>query len=317
MKIVVLDGHTLNPGDLSWEALEVLGRVTVYDRTSPELVLQRSQGAQALLTNKTVLVGETIRNLPDLKYIGVTATGYNVLDLQAARECEITVTNVPAYGTRSVAQMTIALLLELAHHAGEHSRTVREGGWSSSLDFSFWNYPLVELDGLIMGIVGFGSIGQAVARIARALGMEVIVNTRRPDSDAFPDVDFVDLDTLFNRSDVVSLHCPLTTETEGFVNPSRLGLMKETAYLINTARGPLVDEPALIDALNGGSIAGAALDVLSTEPPAMDNPLLSAKNCIITPHIAWATRASRGRLMEAAVGNLKAFVEGKPENVVA
>ena len=316
MKIVVLDGHTLNPGDLGWDGLEELGEVIVHDRTPPELVLERSQGADALLTNKTVLNGEVIRTLPDLKYIGVLATGYNVVDIQAAGEIGATVTNVPAYGTKSVAQMTLALLLELAHHAGEHSRTVREGGWSASADFCFWNYPLIELDGTTIGVVGFGSIGQAVAKIARAFGMKVLVHTRRPDPAAFPDIFFVDLYELFTRSDVVSLHCPLNEETKGLVNTSRLGLMKGSAYLINTSRGPVVDEAALALALNDGRIAGAALDVLSTEPPARDNPLLTAKNCIITPHIAWATRAARQRLMETVVGNLRAFVEGQPKNVV-
>ncbi|TNF46735.1 D-2-hydroxyacid dehydrogenase [bacterium] len=316
MKIVVLDGYTLNPGDLSWDALNELGEVTVYDRTHPDLVFERSQDAGALLTNKTILDSETIRALPDLKYVGVLATGYNVLDLEAARECGVTVTNVPAYGTRSVAQMTFALLLEMAHHVGDHSRIVRNGQWSASEDFSFWNYPLVELDGLIMGIVGFGNIGKAVDDIARSFGMDVLVNTRHPDPSSFPDTRFVDLDALFTQSDVVSIHCPLTPETERFVNSSRLSLMKEKAYLINTSRGPVVDEAALAEALNEGRIAGAALDVLSTEPPGEDNPLLSAKNCVITPHIAWATRAARERLMETVVDNIKAFLVGSPKNVV-
>lgn len=316
MRIVVLDGYTLNPGDLSWDALNEFGEITVHDRTPPDLVLERSKAAGALLTNKTVLDGEIIRSLPDLKYIGVLATGINVVDLQAARECSVTVTNVPVYGTRSVAQMTFALLLELAHHVGEHSRSVRDGQWSSSVDFSFWNYSLIELDGMIMGVVGFGDIGQAVAKIARAFGMEVLVNTRRPDPAVFPEIRFVDLEKLFARSDVVSIHCPLTPETENLVNLSRLGLMKKSAFLINTSRGPIVDEAALAESLNEGRVAGAALDVLSTEPPGEDNSLLSAKNCIITPHIAWATQAARGRLMDTVVENLRAFMDGRVRNVV-
>jgi len=317
MKIVVLDGNTLNPGDLSWDALNEFGEITVHDRTLPDLVLKRSQGAKILLTNKTVLDGEIIRSLPDLEYIGVLATGVNVVDLQAARDCGVTVTNVPKYGTRSVAQMTFALLLELAHHVGEHSRAVRDGQWCTSEDFSFWNYPLIELAGMTMGLVGFGDIGQAVAKIARVFGMEVLVSTRRPDSAAFPEIRFMDLEELFAQSDVVSIHCPLTPETDRLVNSSRLERMKKSAFLINTSRGPIVDEGALAEALNRGRIAGAAVDVLSTEPPGVENPLLSAKNCIITPHIAWAAQASRGRLMDTVVSNLRAFVEGKPENVVS
>jgi glycerate dehydrogenase len=316
LKIVVLDGYTLNPGDLSWDGLRELGECAIHDRTGPDLVLERSQGAGVLLTNKTVLDGETIKALPDLRYIGVLATGYNVLDLEAARECGVTVTNVPAYSTRSVVQMTFALLLEMAHHVGEHSRVVRNGQWCTSEDFSFWNYPLVELEGLVMGIVGFGNIGKAVADIARTFGMSVLVNTRHPDPSSFPDTRFVDLEVLFSQSDVVSIHCPLTAETEGLVNASRLHLMKETAYLINTSRGPVVDERALAEALNEGEIAGAAVDVLSTEPPRADNPLLSARNCVITPHIAWATQAARGRLMKTVVDNLRAFMDGNPRNVV-
>ncbi|HET6441381.1 MAG TPA: D-2-hydroxyacid dehydrogenase [Phycisphaerae bacterium] len=314
MKIVVLDGYTMNPGDLSWEGLEGLGECTVYDRTPPEEVLARAAGAEIVLTNKVVFDGAVMARLPALKYIGVLATGYNIIDTAAARERGIVVTNVPAYSTRSVAQLVMALVLELAHHVGHHARTVREGRWTASKDFAYWDYPLVELDGLVMGIVGFGQTGRAVADLARAFGMHVLVHTRTPT--AGPSVEFVDLATLLRRSDVVSLHCPLTPETEGLVNAGRLALMKPTALLINTSRGPVVNERDLAEALSAGRIAGAGLDVLSTEPPKADNPLLAAKNCFITPHIAWATRAARERLMKTVVANVRAFLAGRPQNVV-
>ncbi len=314
--IVVLDGHTLNPGDLDWEALKALGKCEVFDRTPKDLIHSRAKYAEIVLTNKTPLSRDSLDELPRLKYIGVLATGYNVIDTEAARERGIIVTNVPTYGTRSVAQMTLALLLELTQHAGHHSRRVRHGSWSKSEDWCFWDYPLIELAGLTMGLVGFGRIGRAVAELARAFGMVVQVASRNRPGDLPEGIKFVELNELFHTSDVVSLHCPLTPETHRLVNHDRLGLMKSSAFLINTSRGPLIDEGALAEALNEGRIAGAAVDVLSAEPPPSYNLLLTAKNCIITPHIAWATRAARARLMKTAVENVAAFIEGGPVNVV-
>lgn len=314
MKLVVLDGHTLNPGDLNWDGLHRLGEVTIHERTPPDLVMSRSAGAEIIFTNKTILNRESILALPELRYIGVLATGYNVVDTGAARERSVTVTNVPGYGTSSVAQMTLALILELTQQVGLHAQTVREGRWAASPDFCYWDRPLIELRGLTLGLVGYGSIGRAVAELGIAFGMKVIVHTRTPKSGE--PVTFTDLESVFRQSDILSLHCPLTTENRGFVNSARLTLMKPTAYLVNTGRGPLVDEQALADALNDGRIAGAALDVLSVEPPCGENPLLKARNCLITPHIAWATRAARSRLMETAVANLRAFLDGKTSNVV-
>jgi glycerate dehydrogenase len=315
MNICVLDGFTLNPGDLSWDELLQLGSCEIHDRTLPGEIISRATNAEIILTNKTPLNRETLAALPRLKYIGVLATGTNVVDLVAARERNIVVTNVPAYGSRSVAQATIALLLELANHVGHHAQQVRNGAWTRAKDWCFWDSPLVELDGLMLGIVGFGRIGASVAGIAQALGMNVIAYnpTPRPMSH-FMKCD--NLETLFRTSDVVSLHCPLTPLTQKLVNAERLGWMRPSAFLLNTSRGPLVDEVALADALNSGRIAGAALDVLSTEPPPVTNPLLSAKNCLITPHNAWGTRAARARLMHIAVENVRAFIAGKLQNVV-
>lgn len=315
MRIVVLDGFTLNPGDLSWNELKSIGECEIYDRSPPDDVVPRAGDAEIVLTNKTVLTRDQIQNLPKLKYIGVLATGYNVVDVAAARERNIPVTNVPTYGTRSVAQHTFALLLELTQHVGHHARTVRDGRWTKSPDFCYWDHPLVELHNLTLGIVGFGRIGTAVGEIASAFGMKVLASraTRQSSPSA---IQFVDLETLFRQSDVVSLHCPLTPQTRNLVNQERLAMMKPSAFLLNTSRGPLIDEPALVEALNSGRIAGAALDVLSVEPPTADNPLLRAKNCLITPHIAWATRAARSRLMQIAVANVRAFLDGRPENVV-
>jgi len=315
MNIVVLDGYTLNPGDLSWDGLQSLGPCAIYDRTLPAEVARRAADAEILLTNKTELTGGQIRNLPRLKYIGVLATGTNVVDLAAARVRGIPVTNVPAYGTKSVAQMTFALLLELAHHAGHHARTVREGRWTHSADWSYWDFPLIELDGLTLGVVGFGRIGRAVGELGAAFGMRVLACDPTAKA-AMPIVRFVELAALFRESDVVSLHCPLTPQTANLVNAQRLAMMKPTAFLLNASRGPLVDETALADALNSGRIAGAAVDVLSQEPPPADNPLLAARNCTITPHLAWATRAARTRLMKIAVENVHAFLQGRPQNVV-
>ncbi|HVY70329.1 MAG TPA: D-2-hydroxyacid dehydrogenase [Verrucomicrobiae bacterium] len=316
MKIVVLDGYTLNPGDLSWSALQALGPCEIHDRSPADTVVGRAAAAEIILTNKVPLTRELIAALPKLRYIGVTATGYNIVDTVAARERNVVVTNIPAYGTRSVAQMTFALLLELCHHAGHHSQTVHNGGWSRSIDWCYWDHRLVELDGLTLGIVGFGRIGRAVAELALAFGMKVVATSQRPPVNVPAGVTMTGLDTLFATSDVVSLHCPLTPDTKQLVNATRLDRMKPTAFLINTSRGPLIDEAALSDALNAGRIAGAAVDVLSTEPPAGSNPLLSARNCIITPHIAWATQAARSRLMDMAVANVKAFLDGQPRNVV-
>jgi len=316
MKIVVLDGFTLNPGDLSWDELQALGPCDIYDRTSPEEVLSRAAGAKIVLTNKTVLSRDHLQNLPLLQYIGVLATGVNVVDLAVARERKIPVTNVPAYATSSIAQLTFALLLELAWHTGAHSQGVRAGRWTRSQDFCYWEHPLIELAGCTMGIVGFGHTGRATAQLALAFGMRVLVHTRRAPQPPPPDIEFADLRSLFTRSDVVSLHCPLTPETRHLINAERLAWMKPAAFLLNTGRGPLVDEQALADALNAGKIAGAGLDVLANEPPPASNPLLVARNCLITPHIAWATRSARIRLMQTAVANVRAFLDGTPQNVV-
>jgi len=316
MKIVVLDGYTLNPGDLSWEELEELGSCSVYERTDAELTVERAKDAEIVLTNKTVLSAAVIEQLEQLRYIGVLATGYNVVDVEAARKRGVAVTNVPAYGTESVAQMVFAHLLNLTQHVGHHSKSVREGRWSECPDFCYWERPLIELEGLTMGVIGLGRIGKAVARLARAFGMELIgYDVVRP-SDLPEGCRMVGLEDVFRLGDVVSLHCPLTAETERLVNKERLGSMKRTAFLINTSRGPLVDETALAEALDDGEIAGAGLDVVGTEPPAAENPLLKAKNCYITPHIAWATRAARERLFRAAVENVAAFLDGRPQNVV-
>jgi len=316
MKIAVLDGYTLNPGDLSWASLEKLGRCSIFGRTSPEETVARATNHEIVLTNKTVLSREILRQLPRLRYIGVLATGYNVVDLDIAREQHITVCNVPDYATPSVVQMVFAHLLNLTLHAADHGRSVAEGRWSQSDDFCYWDFPLTELAGLTFGVVGFGRIGQAAAAVAQAFGMNVLVHDVRPPSAAPAGIRFVGLGELFRDSDVVSLHCPLTPATQGLIDTERLATMKPSAYLINTGRGPLIDERALADALNSGRLAGAGLDVLSTEPPPADHPLLTAKNCCITPHIAWATRAARRRLLDVAVANVHDFLAGTPQNVV-
>lgn len=316
MHIVVLDGHTLNPGDLSWDELSALGQLEVHPRTKPAEVLGRAMAADVLLTNKVALDRETILALPKVRYIGVLATGYNVVDAAAARERGIPVTNVPGYSTRSVAQLVFALILELTHHVGQHAQTVREGRWSRSEDFCYWDRPLLELDGLTLGIIGFGQIGREVANIARALGMRVLVHSRTRPAELPREAGWVSLNELLARADIVSLHCPLTPDTRHLINSERLALMKPTAFLINTSRGPLVEEAVLADALNSGRLAGAGLDVLSAEPPAAGNPLLTAKNCLITPHIGWASKAARRRLMGITAANLRAFLAGQPQNVV-
>ena len=317
MKIVVLDGYCLNPGDLSWKDMESLGDFKVYDRTSPTELLERSNGAEVLITNKTLITAQDMEALPQLKYIGVLATGYNVVDVEAAKKKGIVVTNIPAYSTSSVAQMVFAHLLNITQRVGHYAEENIKGRWTNSADFCYWDTNLIELDGKKMGIVGFGNIGQATARIAQAFGMEVCVYTSKEQSALPLGMKKMSLDEIFAECDVVSLHCPLTPDTKGMVNASRLEAMKPNAILINTGRGPLINEQDLADALNAGRIAGAGLDVLSVEPSAMGNPLLSAKNCFITPHIAWATKEARIRLMQIAVNNLKGYINGNVINNVA
>lgn len=316
MHIVVLDGQTLNPGDLSWEPLEAFGSVTIYERTLQEQVGERCKGADVILTNKAIINADTIGTLKQAKYIGVTATGFNVVDVKAARLQGIAVANVPAYGTASVAQFTFSLILEHCFNVGKHAEGVRDGEWTSSRDFSYWKAPLIELHDKTLAIVGFGQIGQAVARLALAFGMQVIVSHKHPERDKMAGVKFVDLESCFREADFVSLHCPLNESNKGFVNKKMLDLMKPSSFIINTSRGPLINENDLAEALNSGHIAGAGLDVLSQEPPTADNPLLKARNCIITPHIAWATLEARKRLMGVVIENIKAFLEGRPQNIV-
>ena len=317
MKIVVLDGYGLNPGDLSWSAWEALGELKVYDRTSPSELLERSAGAEVLVTNKTLITANDMVSLPELKYIGVLATGYNVVDIDAAKARGIVVTNIPAYSTSSVAQMVFAHVLNITQRVGYYANENTQGRWTNNADFCYWDTNLVELDGKKMGIVGYGNIGKATARIALAFGMEVLAYTSKEQKDLPQGIKKATLDELFTESDVVSLHCPLTPETKELVNADRLKTMKPSAILVNTGRGPLVNEQDLADALNEGRIAGAGLDVLSVEPSVANNPLLSAKNCFITPHIAWATKEARTRLMDIAINNLRSYQEGNIINNVA
>lgn len=317
MKITVLDGFTLNPGDLSWEQLENLGELTVYDRTSPEMVVERACGSEIVLTNKVVLDRAILDRLPDLKYIGVLATGYNVVDVEAAREKGIVVTNIPAYSTDSVAQMVFALLLAVTNRVETFTAKNRIGRWSDSVDFCYWDAPLTELAGKYFGIVGLGNIGRKVAVIARAFGMKVLALTSKDKNELPEGVEkAASLQDLLSRSDVVSLHCPLTDATRSLINSSTLKMMKPSAILINTGRGPLIDESDVAEALKEGVIAAAAVDVLTTEPPKADNPLLSAPNCYITPHVAWASTEARRRLMDIATANVAAFLTGNPRNMV-
>lgn len=318
MKIVVLDGFTLNPGDLSWDRLKTLGEVKVYDRTKVEEILNRVGDADIVFTNKTPLDKDMLEKLPSVKYIGVLATGYNVVDANAASALGKTVTNIPTYGTTAVAQFVFAHLLEICHHVWDHSESVKKGDWGNAKDFCFWNYPLVELAGKNMGIIGMGRIGQATARIAMAFGMNVLA------VDAYPNKElennqfkYVELDEMLADSDVISLHCPLFDNTKGIINKANIAKMKDGIIIINTSRGPLIVEQDLADALNSGKVAGAGLDVLSVEPADNNNPLLRAKNAIITPHIAWAPKESRDRLMNIAVDNLEAYSKGNPVNVVS
>jgi glycerate dehydrogenase len=317
MKIVILDGHAINPGDLSWDALRELGSLEVFDCTAENLIVPRAKEAEVLLTTRTPLSRQTLVQLKRLRYIGEMFTGYDEIDLKTARELNIPVTNVPTYGTASVAQLVFALLLEHCHHVALHSEATHAGEWSRSSDFSFWKTPLIELQGKTMGIVGFGRIGRHVGEIAVALGMRVIASSPdRTYAPQWPGFRWCEVDELLSAADVVSLHCPLLPQTRGMINAASLSKMKPGAFLINTSRGPLVVEQDLADALNHRRLAGAAVDVLSSEPPALDNPLLHATNCMVTPHIAWATTEARMRLIESVVTNLRAFLENRPVNVV-
>ena len=317
MKIVVLDGHCLNPGDLSWDALRALGDVEVHERTPEDQVAARARGADIVMVNKIPLSAATLAQLPELKFIGVTATGYNIVDVVAAKARGVVVSNIPTYGTNSVAQFAFALLLELCHHVGAHSQAVRDGEWSRNPDWCFWKSPMVELAGKTMGIVGMGRIGRQTAAIAHAMGMRVVGHDGRPaNAPEYAGFEWLSVERLLAECDVVSLHCPLTRENQGIINRQRLAGMKRSALLLNTSRGPLIVDQDLADALNDGVIAGAGLDVLSIEPPAETNPLLRARNAIVTPHIAWATREARERLLTIAVDNVKAFLAKHPQNVV-
>ncbi|WP_302776470.1 D-2-hydroxyacid dehydrogenase [Anaerotruncus colihominis] len=316
MKIVVLDGYTENPGDLSWNGLESLGELTVYDRTQPDEIAARIRGAGAVYVNKVALDRETIFSAPDLKFIGVLATGYNVVDIAAARERGIAVCNIPTYGTAAVGQFAIAMLLEICHHVAHHSDAVHAGRWEQNADWCFWDYPLIELAGKTMGIIGFGRIGQTTGRIARALGMNVIAYDEYESGAGRALAEYTALDALFARSDVIALHCPLLPSTQGIIDRENIAKMKDGVIILNNARGPLIVEQDLADALNSGKVYAAGLDVVSTEPIRGDNPLLKAKNCLITPHISWAPKESRQRLMEIAADNLRRFLEGSPVNVV-
>lgn len=320
MKIVILDGYTENPGDLSWKGFENLGELIVYDRTSltdTSEVIKRIGDAQAVITNKTPISKEVLDNCPGIRYIGVLATGYNIIDCSAARQKGIPVCNIPSYGTDAVAQFTIALLLEICHHIGHHSQAVHEGRWAQNPDWCFWDCPLIELAGKTMGIIGFGRIGQATGRIAQALGMRILAYDSYQNKELIsPSCQYATLDELYGKSDVIVLHCPLFPENQGMINKASIEQMKDGAIIINDSRGPLIVEDDLKEALKCGKIAAAAVDVVSSEPIRAANPLLNAKNCIITPHIAWASKESRQRLMDMAVSNLTAFIEGSPINVV-
>lgn len=319
MEIVVLDGHKLNPGDLSWDKIAELGDLKLYDITEnkTDVISERIKDADIVLISKSPINREAIARCTKLKYIGILATGYNMIDLAAAKERGITVTNVPAYGTAAVSQMAIALLLEMCHHTWIQSENVKAGGWTEDIDLSFMDNPLIELYGRTLGIIGYGRIGQSTAKIAQAMGMNILAyNSKQIQAENSEIIKFVDLDELLKKSDVISLHCPLFDTTRGMINKDTISKMKDGVYIVNTSRGPLISEKDLADALNSGKVAGAAVDVVSAEPIKMDNPLLKAKNCIITPHIAWAPRESRARLMNIAVNNLKSFLEGKSVNTV-
>ncbi|RGT74177.1 D-2-hydroxyacid dehydrogenase [Ruminococcus sp. AF18-22] len=318
MKIVILDGYTENPGDLSWSELECMGELEIYDRTGNdnELIIQRMKDAEIVLTNKTPITSYIIEHSEKLKYIGVLATGYNVIDVDAAHQKGIVVTNIPTYGTDAVAQYTIGLLLEICHHIGHHDAAVKNGKWQQCADWCFWDYPLIELAGKTAGIIGFGRIGQAVGKLMKAFGMKIYAYDAHPSLQGKDIAEYVDLDTIFKCSDVISLHCPLTNETENLIRESTLGKMKQGVILLNASRGALIDEQALSDAIKNEKVYAAAVDVVSTEPILANNPLLKAKNCIITPHIAWAAKESRKRLMDIAINNVQSFLNGEPINMV-
>lgn len=315
-RIVVLDGYTENPGDLSWENLRNLGDLTVYERTDPSQTARRIGDADIVYTNKTVISEEIMEVCTNIRFIGVLATGYNIVDIHTARKRGIVVSNIPSYGTAAVGQFAIALLLEICHHIGHHNEEVKRGRWCTEKDWCFWDYPLIELAGKTMGIIGFGRIGQTTGKIARALGMRVIANDRFQSDSGREIAEYTDLETLFAQADVIALHCPLFTETEGMINKETIAQMKDGVILINNSRGGLIVEEDLAEALNTGKVYAAGLDVVSVEPIQKDNPLLSAENCIITPHISWASKESRQRLMDIAVENLRRFLEGNPVNVV-
>ena len=317
MKIVVLDGYTLNPGDLSWSGIEKHGELTVHDRTAPEQIMERLAGAEIVFTNKTPLTREHFASNPQIRFVGVLATGYNVVDIAAAKERKIPVCNIPTYGTMAVAQFAAALMLELCHRVGRHADSVKSGDWSRGSDFCYWLNPLIELDGKTLGVVGFGRIGQAFGKIAQAFGMNILAVDEYPNKSLESDtLRYTTLDDLYANADVISLHCPLFDNNKGMINQAAIAKMKPGVLILNTSRGPLINEADLAEALKSGRVAGAGVDVLSCEPPSLENPLLSAPNCIVTPHIAWATKEARSRLMNIAVDNLAAFIKGKAQNVV-
>lgn len=317
MKIVVLDGYTLNPGDLSWAGIEQFGEVTVYERTAPEQIAERLAGAEIVFTNKTPLTREQFAANPSIRFVGVLATGYNVVDIAAAKERKIPVCNIPTYGTMAVAQFAAALMLELCHRVGRHADSVKAGDWSRGNDFCYWLNPLIELDGKTLGVVGFGRIGQAFGKIAQAFGMKILAVDEYPNKVLESDtLRYTTLEDLYANADVITLHCPLFDNNKGMINQAAIAKMKPGVLILNTSRGPLINEADLAEALKSGRVAGAGLDVLSSEPPSMTNPLMSAPNCIVTPHIAWATKEARSRLMDIATDNLAAFVKGAPKNVV-
>ena len=319
MKIVILDGYTENPGDLSWEGFEAFGEVAVYPRipgNEKPAIIEAISGAEIVITNKTPITADILEACPGINYIGVLATGYNVVDTEAARAKGVPVTNIPTYGTDAVGQFVFALLLEICHHVGHHDKAVKDGAWTGCKDFCFWDFPLIELTGKTIGIIGFGRIGQTTARIAKAFGMRTLAYDAYPSEAGSAIADYIDLDALYAQSDVIALHCPLTPETNGMIDKAAISKMKDGVIIINNSRGPLVNEQDLADALNSGKVYAAGVDVVSTEPIKADNPLLAAKNCFITPHISWAPKESRQRLMDIAVNNLKAYLAGEPVNVV-
>jgi glycerate dehydrogenase len=316
MKIVILDGYTENPGDLSWNGFEALGELTIYDRTPESKIIERINGNEGVITNKTPISRETLEACPEIKYIGVLATGYNVVDVVAAKERNIPVCNIPTYGTATVGQFAIGLLLEICHHIGHHDRAVHEGRWEKNVDWCFWDYPLIELSTKTMGIIGFGRIGQTTGQIARALGMKIIAFDEIENESGRAIASYVSIDRLFSESDVITLHCPLFPATQGIINKNSIKKMKDGVILLNNSRGALIVEQDLADALNSGKVFAAGLDVVSTEPIQGNNPLLGAKNCVITPHISWASKESRQRLMDISVENIRAFINGNPINVV-